>query len=50
MSGEVFDKAVVAPPAGAWIETFKEEKKLFWEGMSLPLRERGLKLIGFNIP
>ena len=32
----------VAPPAGAWIETFSDRKTGRYH-MSLPLRERGLK-------
>jgi hypothetical protein len=37
--------AQVAPRAGAWIETFHIFLPFLW-GKSLPVRERGLKLIG----
>ena len=35
-------KLIVAPHAGAWIETIQDLKDIFYNS-SLPMRERGLK-------
>src|SRR5438046_2669100 len=45
--GRADEKAGVDPRAGAWIETRSCPRPLRW-GLSLPARERGLKLIHSN--
>ena len=45
MNTSKFDWVDVAPYAGAWVEIILSEEQDAFDNMSLPTRERGLKLL-----